>query len=96
MTQGPASALAAIVGRPPRSVPPTVEDGVRVAAATLSHASPELITSTTFVVDIGADDLDALSDLVREVADAHNLKSSISPHVGWCTVRFSRRERSSG
>jgi hypothetical protein len=73
-----------------------VEDGVRVAAATLAHASPELITSTTFVVDIGADDLDALNHLVRDVADAHNLDASISPHVGWCTVRFSPGKRPSG
>jgi hypothetical protein len=51
--------------------------------------------STTVVVDIGADDLDALSQLVREVADAHDLETAINPHVGRCTVRFSRRKRAS-
>jgi hypothetical protein len=73
-----------------------VEDAVCVAAATLAHASAELIVSTTVVVDIGADDLDALSRLVGEVANAHNLDTAVNPHVGLCTVRFSRRKSAPG
>ena len=65
---------------------------MRTAAATLCHASADLITSTTVVVDIGADDLDALSHLVREVVETSDLEAAIKPHVGWCVVRFSRRQ----
>ena len=93
MTQVRVPELATILGRPPRPVAPTVEDGLRAAAATLCHASPDLITSTTFVVDIGPDDLDGLERLVREIVDTHALEAAIHRHVGWCAVRFSRRTR---
>jgi hypothetical protein len=95
VTQVRTPELASILARPARHVAPKVEDALRVAAATLSHASVELITSTTVVVDIGADDLDALSHLVQEVAGAHDFDAEIKPHVGWCAVRFSHHKPSS-
>jgi hypothetical protein len=95
MTQVQMPELAAVLTRPARPVAPRVEDAVRVAAATLSRASVELIMSTTVVVDIGADDLDALSHLVHQVAGAHDFDVEIKPHVGWCAVRFSHRKPTS-
>jgi hypothetical protein len=95
MTQVRTPELAGVLARPLRPIAPRVEDAVRVAAATLSHASLELITSTTVVVDIGADDLDALSHLVHDVAGPHDFDAEIKPHVGWCAVRFSRRKATS-
>ncbi len=93
MTQVRVPELARILDRPPRPVAPEVEDALRAAAATLCHASPDLIASTTVVVDIGPDDLHALVRLVRDIVEAHALEAAIRPHVGWCAVRFSRRER---
>jgi hypothetical protein len=92
MTQVRVPELATILARPPCPVAPKTEDGLRAAAATLSRASPDLITSTTFVVDIGPDDLEALEQLVYDIVEANALEASIRPHVGWCAVRFSRRK----
>jgi hypothetical protein len=93
MTQVRVPEFASILARPPRPLAPSVERGLRAAASTLCHAAPDLITSTTFVVNIGPDDLDALEHMVHEIVDAHALEAAIHPHVGWCAVRFSRRTR---
>jgi hypothetical protein len=93
MTQARVSELATLLARPPCRVAPTVEDGLRVAAGTLGHVSPDLIMSTTLVVDIGPDDLEALTQVVSEIADTYDLEAEVNPHVGWCAVRFSRRKR---
>ena len=90
MTRVQVPEFATIPTRPPRPVAPRVDDTVRAAAATLSHASPDLITSTTVVVDIGTDDLGAFEQLVRDIVDTQALEAAIRPHVGWCSVRFSR------
>jgi hypothetical protein len=95
MTQVRTPELAPLFGRPPRAVAPTVEDGVRVGAATLAHASADLMSSTTVVVHIGPDDLEALCQLVRKIAETHDLEATINPRVGWCSVRFSRRKPTS-
>src|SRR4051794_29752226 len=90
MTQVHSPELATILARPARPVAPTVENGVQVAAATLCHASADVIMSTTVVVDIGLDDLDALRSLVNDIANVSTLDAAIHPHIGWCAVRFTR------
>jgi hypothetical protein len=96
MTRVRVPELATLFARPPRPVAPKVEDGLRAAAATLCHALPALITSTTVVVDIGPDDLDALERLVHDIIETRAMQAAIRPHVGWCAVRFSRRLAPSG
>ncbi|MBV9597759.1 MAG: hypothetical protein JOZ87_12940 [Chloroflexi bacterium] len=96
MTQVLTPGLATILSRPQRPVPPTVEDGLHIGASTLCHASADLITSTTIVVDIGLDDLDALRRVVSHIAESRELDAEIQPHVGWCSVRFSRPRPDSG
>ena len=91
MTQVLEQELANVLTRPPRPVPPTVEHAIQAAASTLTHAPVQMITSTTVVVDIGADDLNALRRLVAGIANARGLDAAVKPRVGWCSVRFSRR-----
>jgi hypothetical protein len=52
-----------------------------------------MVTSTTTVVDVGPDDLEALQRVASDIADARDLAVVVRPHVGWCAVHFSRRER---
>ncbi len=92
MTHVPLPELATIFARPPRPVASAVESVVRDAAAVLCHATPDLIKSTTVVVTIGPDDLDALEHLVRDVVDAHALEAEVRPRVGSCAIRFWRTQ----
>jgi hypothetical protein len=85
--------LADLLRTPSRGIAPRSEDALRVGAATLAHASAQIVSSTTVVVEIGPDDLDALHRVLADIADEHDLDVAVRPHVGWCAVRFGRRER---
>jgi hypothetical protein len=78
------------LARPVHRVPPTVDDALRAGAATLAQASAELISSTTVVVEIGADDVDALYQVATDIASEQRLTVSIRTSVGWCAARFCR------
>jgi hypothetical protein len=83
--------LDELLRTPSRGIAPRSEGALRVGAATLAHASARIVTSTTVVVEIGADDLDALYRVVQDIADEHDLDVAVRPHVGCCSVRFGRR-----
>ncbi|HEY2594252.1 MAG TPA: hypothetical protein VGK33_10165 [Chloroflexota bacterium] len=85
--------FAELLRIPSRGIARRSEDALRVGAATLAHASAQIVTSTTVVVQIGPDDLDALHRVVADIADEHDLDVAVRPHVGWCSVRFGRRGR---
>jgi hypothetical protein len=79
-------------------IAPTSEDALRVGAATLCRASAaaDMVTATRVVVQVGADDVDALERVARAIADEHALDVAVRLHVGWCAVRFARRGRAPG
>jgi len=91
MTQAPSREHVVLLTRPPVRIARPSEDALRVGAATLLRASMEMVLSTTVVVGIGPDDLDALQDVAGEIAAASDLDVSLRPHVGCCAVRFRRR-----
>ena len=91
MSQVLTNDLDALLQTPSRGIAPRSLDALRVGAATLARASAQIVTSTTVVVEIGPDDLDALYRVVADIADEHDLDVAVRPHVGWCSVRFSRR-----
>ncbi len=71
------------------------ESSLWIAAATLSHAAPNEITSTTVVGVLGRDDPAAFQQLVADVAEGHALVARTTLNVGSFSVRFSRRAASS-
>ena len=69
------------------------ERPLRVAVETLRRAGED-VTATTVVGIVGADDLEALEDLVRSIADECGLESHIRLRGDSFAVRFSRHAAS--
>jgi hypothetical protein len=96
MTQAPTRELAALLTPAPAQISVASENALWVGAATLLRASADMVSSTTVVVDIEPDNLDALRGVAGEIAAASDLEVAFRPHVGWCAVRFCRRGLASG
>jgi hypothetical protein len=47
-------------------------------------------------MEYGADDFVTLGRSVRNAAETSDLEAAITARLGWCAVRFSRRNRTSG
>jgi hypothetical protein len=66
------------------------ESSLRVAAATLAHASPGEMTATRVIGTLGRDDLESFEALLAEIADEYGLESRFETRGGSFAVRFSR------
>ena len=66
------------------------ETPLRVAAAMLSRAHSTDVTATSVVATLGPDDLDAVEDLVSDIAAEYGLDSRMRVNIGSVSVRFSR------
>ena len=66
------------------------EAQLRTAAATVSDASPSVITAATVVGIFGQDDAAAIETLIADIADEFQIVTELRLHLGSFSVRFSR------
>jgi hypothetical protein len=90
------STLAPAVDEIPSAPPATWDDlacvrPLRIAAATLRHASRGDISATTVVSVVGADELPAFCASVAAIGAEYDLDVRVRARLGSYAVRFSRR-----